>query len=134
MFQVCNITDFLKWRIGHKLLLAKESRVYLIKKYDISQKILNELVHLESRHILFSMMKHRKSIQDICREQKIPQSSVYKRIQLLKGCSLIHENADFSESGHVTKYYQSKIKDIEISMTKFEPKISFLKNKLIKND
>jgi predicted transcriptional regulator len=114
--------------------LAKESRVYLIKKYDISQKILNELVHLESRHILFSMMKRRKSIQDICREQKIPQSSVYKRIQLLKECSLIHENADFSESGHVTKYYQSKIKDIEISMTKFEPKISFRKNKLIKND
>jgi len=108
--------------------------VSLIKKYDISQKILNELVHLESRHILFSIMKHPKSIQDISREQKIPQSSVYKKMQSLIECSLVYENADFSKSGHVTKYYQSKIKDIEISITKFEPKIKFTKNKLMKND
>ena len=105
----------------------------LVKKYDISQKILNELVHLESRHILFSIMKHPKSIQDISREQKIPQSSVYKKMQSLKECSLVHENSDFSEGGHITKYYQSKIKDIEISITKFEPKITFTKNKLSKN-
>jgi len=116
------------------MLLAKKPKVPLTKKYDISQKILNELVHLESRHILFAIMKYPKSIQDISKEQKIPQSSVYKRMQSLKECSLIHEKADFSESGHVTKYYQSKIKDIEISISQFEPKITFTKNKLMKND
>jgi predicted transcriptional regulator len=114
--------------------LIRKSNVLLADKFDISQKILKELANLESRHILFSIMKHPKSIQDIGKEQKIPTSSTYKRIGSLKKCSLIHEKVDFSETGHITKYYQSKIKDIEISITKFEPKISFTKNKLVKND
>ena len=106
----------------------------LAGKYDISQKILKELANLESRHILFAIMKSHKSIQDISREQKIPLSSVYKRITSLMECSLIHEKVDFSDNGHVTRFYQSKIKDVEISITKFEPKITFTKNKLEKND
>lgn len=61
-------------------------------------------------------MKYPKSIQDISREQKIPLSSVYKRMESLKKCSLIHEKIDFSENGHITRFYQSKIKDIEISI------------------
>ena len=106
----------------------------LANKYDISQKILKELTNFESRHILFATMKYHKSIQNISREVKIPLSSVYKRIESLKECSLIHEKIDFSENGHITRFYQSKIKDIEISITKFEPKITFTKNKLEKND
>ena len=115
-------------------LLTKKSKVLLIDKYDISQKILKELANFESRHILFTTMKHPKSLQDISREEKIPLSSVYKRIKSLKECSLIHEKRDFAENGHITRYYQSKIKDVEISITKFEPKITFTKNKLVKND
>ena len=111
-------------------LLIKKSKVLLAGKYDISQKMLKELANFESRHILFATLKHPKSIQDISHEEKIPLSSVYKRIMSLKECSLIHEKTDFSENGHITRYYQSKIKDIEISITKFEPKISFTKNKL----
>ena len=106
----------------------------LADKYDISQKILKELVNFESRHILFATIKHPKTIQEISLEQKIPLSSAYKRITSLKECSLIDEQTDFSENGRITNYYQSKIKDIEISITKFEPKIRFTKNKLVKND
>ncbi len=115
-------------------MLIKKSKVLFANKYDISQKILKELANFESRHILFATMKHHKSLQDISREEKIPLSSVYKRINSLKDCSLIHEKIDFAENGHVTRFYQSKIKDIEISITKFEPKITFTKNKLEKND
>jgi len=115
-------------------LLIKKSKVLLASKYDISQKILKELANFESRHILFAIIKHPKSIQDIAQEQKIPLSSVYNRITSLKGCSLIHEKADFAENGHIIKYYHSKIKDVEISIAKFEPKIRFTKNERIKND
>lgn len=114
--------------------MIKKSKILLTDKYDISQKILKELANFESRHILFATIKNPKSIQEISHEQKIPLSSVYKRITSLKECSLIHEKADFLENGHIAKYYQSKIKDVEISITKFEPKISFTKNKLVKND
>ncbi len=115
-------------------MLIKKQKVLLAEKYDISHKILKEFANLESRHILFSTMTHCKSIQDISRERKIPLSSVYKRIESLKECSLIHEKTSISENGRITRYYQSKIKDIEISITEFEPKIMFTKNKLEKND
>ncbi|MGY5147342.1 MAG: hypothetical protein ACW9W4_05025 [Candidatus Nitrosopumilus sp. bin_7KS] len=114
--------------------MVKKTKALLAEKYNISNKILNELTNLESRHILFATMKSPKSIQEISKEQKIPLSSVYKRIESLKECSLIHENLDFAENGHVTRYYQSKIKDIEVSITKLEPKIAFTKNRLMKND
>jgi predicted transcriptional regulator len=112
----------------------KKPKILLAEKYDISNKILKELTNLESRHILFATMNPPKSIQDISREQKIPQSSVYVRIASLKECSLVHEKVAFSEKGYITRYYQSKIKDIEISISKFEPKIRFTKNELVKND
>jgi len=112
----------------------KKPKILLAEKYDISNKILKEFTNLESRHILFGIMKHPKSVQEISREQKIPQSSVYVRIVSLKECSLVHEKVAFSEKGYITRYYQSKIKDIEISISKFEPKIRFTKNELIKND
>ncbi len=118
----------------HYFLLIKKTKVLLAEKYDISHKILNELANLESRHILFATMKSPKSIQDISRKQKIPLSSVYKRIESLKECSLIHEKVDFAKNGRITRYYQSKIKDIEVIITKFEPKIMFTKNRLVKND
>jgi hypothetical protein len=94
------------------VFIDKKPKVLLVEKYDISHKILKELTNLESRHMLFATMKYLKSIQDISREQKISLSSVYKRIESLKKCSLIHEKVDFSENAYITRYYQSKIKDI----------------------
>jgi len=114
--------------------LVKKSKVLLAAKYDISQRILKELSNFESRHILFATIKTPKIAQDISHEEKIPLSSVYKRIKSLKECSLIHEQKAILDSGRIVTYYQSKIKDIEISITKFEPKIRFTKNKLVKND
>ena len=113
-------------------MLTGKPKISLVEKYDVSNKILNELTNLESRHVLFAIMKYPKSIKVISAEQKIPLSSVYKRIKSLKECSLIYEKVDFSKSGHIARYYQSRIKDIEISITKFEPKIMFTKNKLMK--
>ena len=116
------------------VLLTKKPKITLTEKYDVSHKILNELTNLESRHILFAIMKRSKSVKAISREQKIPQSSVYKRIQSLKKCSLIHEKTGFSKSGHIERLYQSRIKNIEINITRFEPKITFTKNELIKKE
>lgn len=114
--------------------MVKKSKVLLTQKYDIANKVLNELANLESRHILFSIIKHPKSVQEISNEERIPLSSAYHKIISLKECALIDEKTDFSDDGRITKYYQSKVKDIEISMTKFEPTITFTKNNLIKND
>lgn len=62
----------------HHFLLVKKTKVLLAEKYDILNKILNELTNLELRHILFATMKPPKSIQKISREQKIKKKTVSK--------------------------------------------------------
>ncbi|WP_148680153.1 hypothetical protein [Nitrosopumilus maritimus] len=114
--------------------MTKKLRPLLVEKYDISHKIFNELANLESRHILFSIIKKPKTTQEISKELKIPMSSVYKKIHSLKECSLILEKSDFAKTGHVNRLYQSLIRDVKISIKEFEPKITFSKNTSIKNE
>lgn len=112
--------------------MVKEIRPLLTEKYDITHKILNQLTDLESRYVLFSIIKKSKTAKEISKEQKIPLSSVYKKIQKLKVCALVSEQKEFLDNRHIATYYQSLIKEVEISISKFEPTISFNKNKLIK--
>jgi predicted transcriptional regulator len=109
--------------------LTSRLKPLLVEKYDISQKILKEFADLESRHILFSIITEPKSTQEISSELKIPLSSVYKKIECLKECSLISERVDFALDGRKTTFYQSKISNVEINISKFEPVISFCRNK-----
>ena len=104
----------------------------LIEKYDISHKVFNELVDLESRHILFSIINKPKKIQEISKELKIPLSSTYKKICNLKDCSLVYETRGFSEGGHIVTWYQSRIKNVNISIKNFELNLSFEKNNKVK--
>lgn len=52
----------------YRVLLTKKPKITLTEKYDVSHKVLNELTNLESRHILFAIMKHSKSVKAISRE------------------------------------------------------------------
>lgn len=112
--------------------MVKKIRPLLTQKYDITHKILNQLTDLESRYILFSIIKKPKTIKEISKEQKIPTSSVYKKIQELKVCALVSKQNKFLDNKHIATYYQSLIKEVKISISKFEPTISFNENKLIK--
>lgn len=106
----------------------------LIEKYDITNKILNHLTDLESRHILFSIIKTPKTAKQISQEQKIPVSTTYKKIQTLLEASLIEAQRDFNHDGKIIRFYQSKIDDIHITISKFAPLIHFKKNPNIKNE
>ncbi|WP_428324605.1 hypothetical protein [Nitrosopumilus sp.] len=114
--------------------MRKKLHPLLVEKYDISHKVFKELVDLESRHILFSMINEPKRIQDISKELKIPLSSTYKKICNLKDCSLVSEKHGFSETGHVVTWYQSRINDAKISIVNFELNLSFVKNRKVKED
>lgn len=104
----------------------------LVKKYDISNKIFQELGDVDSRYILFSIIKKPKSVQEISDEIKIPLGTVYKKIEKLMDVSLVSMNRDFSESGRIIKYYQSQIDEIQVKISKFEPIISLNKNPNLK--
>ncbi|MBT5201617.1 MAG: ArsR family transcriptional regulator [Thaumarchaeota archaeon] len=114
--------------------MPKKLKPLLIAKYDITHKIFNEFADLESRHILFSIIKKPKKVQDIAKKTKIPVSTVYKKMKKLTEFSLVSIKRDFAENDRIVELYQSNIDNVRIDISAFEPSISFNKNLNVKNE
>lgn len=100
-----------------------------IKKYDIDQKIIHELANLESRQVLFSIVKQAKTPANISSKNKIPLSTVYVKLKNLKELSLAYVEKTELEDGYKIKYYKSRIRSADISISKQKPKLVLTKNK-----
>ena len=93
-----------------------------LKKYDVTQKVIEMLADAESRAILFSMIKKGKTAAELSEKHKIPLSSVYKKISDLQELTLIQVDSwQISEKGRRFKVYKSRIKNAEVSIKKPEP-------------
>ena len=93
-----------------------------LKKYDVTQKVIEMLADAESRAILFSMIKRGKTAAERSEKHKIPLSSVYKKISDLQELTLIKVDSwQISEKGRKFKVYKSRIKNAEITIKKPEP-------------
>jgi len=107
----------------------KKPTLAQLDKYDINQKTIKTLADLESRTILFSITHKSNLAENISKENKIPLSTVYKKLKELEQLSLIKiEKRDISEYGRVMKYYKSRISKAEISFRKSEPTLTLQKN------
>lgn len=100
-----------------------------IQKYDIDQKIIHELINVESRLILFSIIKQAKTLADISSTNRIPLSTVYKKIQILEELSLVYVKNNIIIGNHKTKFYKSRILSANISISKQALKIILVENK-----
>jgi len=69
--------------LKHKITLPQ------LKKYDITQKVIESLADTESRTILFSTIHRGKTASNLSKSLKIPLSSVYKKISDLENLTLI---------------------------------------------
>ncbi len=98
-----------------------------LKKYDVTQKVLEALADSESRTILFSMIKKGGTAADLSNKLKIPLSSVYKKLADLEELTLIEvEQWLLSDKGRKYKVYRSRISKAEISIKKPEPTLILL--------
>ena len=92
-----------------------------LKKYDVTQKVIEMLADAESRAIIFSIIRKGKTAAELCEKHKIPLSSVYKKISDLEELTLIRvDRWQISEKGRRFKVYKSRIKNAEISIKKPE--------------
>ena len=73
----------------HKITLPQ------LKKYDITQKVIESLADAESRTILFSMIHRGKTASSLSESLKIPLSSVYKKISDLENLTLIKSRKNY---------------------------------------
>jgi predicted transcriptional regulator len=104
--------------------LKKRVPLSQLKKYDINQKILEALADLQSRSILFSIIKEGKTALELSEKYRIPLSSVYKKISDLEELALVRvDKWVLSDSGKKFKVYKSRISRAEISIKKPEPAI-----------
>ncbi len=100
-----------------------------LKKYDITQKVIESLADAESRAILFSIIKKGKTAAEISSKCKIPLSSVYKKLLDLENLTLVEvEQWLISDKGRKFKIYRSRISKADISIKKSEPSLTLVPN------
>ena len=100
-----------------------------LKKYDITQKVIEALADAESRSILFSIIKKGRTASNISEKCKIPLSSVYKKLSELEDLTLIEiEKWLISDKGRKFKIYRSRISKADISIKKSEPSLILVPN------
>ena len=89
------------------LFVARRLTLPQLKKYDITQKVIEALADSESRAILFSIIKKGSTAAELSDKLKIPLSSVYKKLADLKKLTLIEvEKWMLSDKGRKYKVYQ----------------------------
>ena len=109
--------------------MAKHLTLPQLKKYDVTQKVIEMLADTESRAILFSIIRRGKTAAELSEKHKIPLSSVYKKISDLQELSLIQiDSWEISEKGRKYKVYKSRIKNAEINIKKPEPVLILIPN------
>ena len=107
----------------HKITLPQ------LKKYDITQKVIEALADAESRAIIFSIIRKGKTANELSTTLKIPLSSVYKKLTDLENLTLIEiEKTVLSDKGKRFKIYKSRINKAEILIKKPEPILSLSAN------
>ena len=107
----------------HKITLPQ------LKKYDITQKVIEALADAESRSIIFSITRKGKTALNLSESLKIPLSSVYKKLSDLENLTLIEvEKTILSDKGRRFKVYKSRINKAEILIKKPEPTLSLSAN------
>ncbi|MCV0372609.1 MAG: transcriptional regulator [Nitrosopumilales archaeon CG15_BIG_FIL_POST_REV_8_21_14_020_37_12] len=109
--------------------MAKRLTLPQLKKYDITQKVIEALADAESRAILFSIIKSGKTAAELSEKLKIPLSSVYKKLTDLEELTLIEvEKWMLSDKGRKFKVYRSRISKADISIKKPEPILNLVPN------
>lgn len=103
--------------VANKLSLTQK------KRYDINHKILESLANLESRIIIFSIVKESKTAESIAFDEKLPQSSVYSKLRDLENLGLICvDDIEKTSAGRITKKYRSRISGVTMNLKSTEPK------------
>lgn len=111
------------------IFVSKRITLPQLKKYDITQKVIEALADAESRAILFSIIRKGKTATELSEQLKIPLSSVYKKLGDLEILTLVQvEKWLISDKGRKFKVYRSRISKADISIKKPEPILNLVPN------
>ena len=90
--------------------MAKRVTLPQLKKYDVTQKVIEMLADAESRAIIFSIIRKGKTAAELSEKHKIPLSSVYKKLSDLEELTLIKVDSwRISDKGRKFKIYKINV-------------------------
>lgn len=91
--------------------------------------MIEALADAEARTILFSIIRKGKTAAEIAEKNKIPLSSVYKKLADLEELTLVEvERWMISDKGRKFKVYRSRISKADISIKKPDPILNLVPN------
>lgn len=105
-------------------MMGRQITLPLLKKYDVTQKIMEVLADAEARYLLFSTIQEAKPASDLSGELRIPLSSVYKKLAILEDLALVTVKTKMDQNRKRYKLYRSRISGAQIDITEPEAKLS----------
>jgi predicted transcriptional regulator len=79
--------------------------------------VLQEIADKITHRVIMSTIDSPKTVSQICKENKLPQSSTYKKIQKLQNYGLISiDKINIDSKGKKVAFYRSKIKSLEVNL------------------
>lgn len=100
-----------------------------MKRYDVTQRVLEALADAEARSILFSAVRAGRTAAELSRGLKIPLSSVYKKLGDLEDLALIRaERTEVTDGGRRFRVYRSRISRADITIRRPEPSLKLAPN------
>lgn len=109
--------------------MKKKPTVLQLAKYDITQKIVEELADAESRTIVFSLVREARTAEELSRACKIPISTVYNKLKNLEKLSLVYVAKYWvTDHGKRIKFYKSRIRMAKISIHNSVPILYLMPN------
>ncbi|HYA82794.1 MAG TPA: hypothetical protein VEH06_05005 [Candidatus Bathyarchaeia archaeon] len=95
--------------------------------------ILHELADKVAYRIIISTISSAKTVSQIRQENKLPLSSIYKKVQKLSNADLLSiEKINIDSNGRKVLFYRSRVSSIELNLNSGGILLRLVKNNVIK--
>jgi predicted transcriptional regulator len=95
--------------------------------------ILHELADRIACRIIISTISSAKTVSQIRKENKLPLSSIYKKVQKLSNADLLSiEKINIDSNGRKVLFYRSRISSIELNLNSEGILLHLVKNNVVK--
>jgi predicted transcriptional regulator len=106
----------------------------VISSDDLDIPILHELADRIACRIIISTISSAKTVSQIRQENKLPLSSVYKKVQKLFNADLLCiEKINIDSNGRKVLYYRSRVSSIELNLNSEGILLNLVKNNVVKD-
>ena len=105
----------------------------VISSDDLSDTLLHELADRVACKIIISTISSAKTVSQIRQENRLPLSSIYKKVQKLSNADLLCiEKINIDSNGRKVLFYRSRVSSIDLNLNSEGILLHLAKNNIVK--